>query len=61
MQEMILNPNYNSSRILRVDILFDRPSALQLEAGIHSYADSNTKFYAKLDHLPPLHIQKSTA
>ena len=35
MHEMILNPNYNSCWILRVDILFDSPtSVLQLEAGI---------------------------
>ena len=35
MHEMILNPNYNSSWILRADILSDSPtSALQLEAGI---------------------------
>ena len=35
MQEMILNPGYNSSQILRADILSDSPtSALQLEADI---------------------------
>ncbi|PWW78442.1 DUF1613-domain-containing protein [Tuber magnatum] len=35
MHEMILNPNYNSSWILRADILSDGPAPpLQLEAGI---------------------------